>query len=51
MQLISDQRSLIVAMMEISTVGKDLVTIRGVADDKYICMNRQNGQMFARVSC
>lgn len=37
-------------MMEISTVGKDLVTIRGVGADKYICMNGQNGQMFARAS-
>ena len=37
--------------MEISSVGKNLVTIKGVNDNRYICMNRENGQMFARVSC
>ena len=37
-------------MMELSSVGKNLVTIKGVDDNKYICMSRESGQMFARVS-
>ena len=42
--------SLILGEMNVTTVGKDLITILGINSKKYVCMNSENGGIYVSVS-